>query len=125
MFRIQLIAIFTTLIFFFFILELIRRGILKEKYAILWLGSCLVLLFLSFWRGFLHILARWVGVIYPPSLLFMLAFFFLLLIVLHFSVVISRLAEKNKRLAQEMGLLKMKVEGLEREEQSVDKTRNA
>jgi hypothetical protein len=35
-----------------------------------------------------------------------MAFIFLLLIVLHFSVVISSLSEKNKKLAQEIALLK-------------------
>ena len=88
------------------IVDLIRRGMLKEQYALLWLVSAIVLLVLSMLRGLLDAIALAVGVAYPPALLFLVAFLFLLLIVLHFSVIISSLSEKNKRLAQELAILK-------------------
>jgi hypothetical protein len=92
------------------VLELIRRGRLKERYAILWLLAGGVLLLLSSSRGLLDSIARLFGIYYPPSLLFLLAFFFLLLITLHFSVVLSGLSEKNKKLAQELALLRQEME---------------
>jgi len=58
------------------------------------------------WRGLLDTIALTVGVAYPPALLFFVAFLFLLLIVLHFSVIISSLSEKNKKLSQEIAILK-------------------
>jgi hypothetical protein len=107
---IQVIAIVFSVSIFIGIVDLIRRGRLKEQYAILWLVSAAILLVLSSWRGLLHKLSRFVGVEYPPALLFLLAFLFLLVIVLHYSVVISKLSEKNKRLAQEIALLKTMLE---------------
>ena len=101
------------------VFELIRRGRLKERYALLWLFSGVTLLLLSLYRGLLEFLARLVGIYYPPSLLFLIAFIFLLLITLHFSSVISGLAEKNKKLAQEVGLLRQamdELKGSEKEE---------
>ena len=92
------------------VLELIRRGRLKERYAILWLLAGGVLLLLSSSRDLLEAIASLLGVFYPPSLLFLLAFFFLLLITLHFSVVLSGLSEKNKKLAQELALLRQELE---------------
>ena len=94
------------------VLELIRRGRLKERYALLWLASGVVLLILSLSRGLLEFLSRQVGIFYPPSLLFLVAFVFLLLITLHFSAVISGLSEKNKRLAQEVALLRQALDEL-------------
>jgi hypothetical protein len=91
------------------VIELIRRGRLKEKYALLWLLSGTMLLILSASRELLEYLSRMVGIFYPPSLLFLLAFLFLLLITLHFSVVISGLSEKNKKLAQELALLRQEM----------------
>ncbi len=91
------------------VVELIRRGRLKERYSLLWLLAGGVLLFLSSSRGVLEFISRKVGIFYPPSFLFLLAFFFLLLITLHFSVVISGLSEKNKKLAQEIGLLRQEL----------------
>ena len=92
------------------VVELIRRGRLKERYALLWLLAGAVLLFLSSSRGVLDAIARLLGILYPPSFLFLLAFFFLLLITLHFSVVLSSLSEKNKKLAQELALLRQELQ---------------
>lgn len=104
------------------VVELIRRGRLKEKYSLLWLFAGAVLLFLSISRDLLNSLSRMLGVFYPPSLLFLLAFLFLLLITLHFSVVVSGLHEKNKQLAQEVALLRQEIEeGRGRSENKYDK----
>lgn len=91
------------------VIELVRRGRLKERYSLLWLFAGAILLVLSSSRALLQFFSHLVGIYYPPSFLFLLAFLFLLLITLHFSVVISGLSEKNKRLAQEIALLKQEL----------------
>jgi len=106
---VKALAIMASASLLVFVLELIRRGKLKERYALLWLFSGCILLLLSSSRGLLEYLARLVGIFYPPSLLFLIAFLFLLLITLHFSSVLSALAEKNKRLAQEIALLHQEI----------------
>jgi hypothetical protein len=94
----------------FLVVELIRRGRLKERYSLLWLFAGAVLLVLSSSRTLLEFTSRLLGIYYAPSLLFLLAFLFLLLITLHFTVVISGLSEKNKRLAQELALLRQEMQ---------------
>ncbi len=94
---------------FVLVLELIRRGRLKERYSLLWLFASGILLVLSSSRHMLEFLSLMVGIYYAPSFLFLLAFLFLLLITLHFSVVISGLSEKNKKLAQELALLRQEM----------------
>jgi len=94
------------------VVELIRRGRLKERYSLLWLFAGGVLLVLSSSRNILEYISNRVGIYYPPSFLFLLAFLFLLLITLHFSVTISGLSEKNKRLAQELALLRQEMQEL-------------
>ncbi len=88
------------------VIDLIRRGRLKERYSLLWLLSGGVLLVLSSSRTLLESISHGLGIFYPPSFLFLVAFLFLLLITLHFSVVISGLHDKNKQLAQELALLR-------------------
>ena len=56
-----------------------------------------------------------VGIVYAPSALFAVAFGFILALLLHFSLVISRLADQNKVLAQRMGMLQERVAALEAE----------
>ena len=109
---VKILAIAGSATLLFLVFELIRRRRLKERYALLWLFSGTVLLILSLSRSLLEYIARQVGIFYPPSLLFLIAFLFLLLITLHFSAVISGLSEKNKRLAQEIALLRQALEEL-------------
>ena len=106
----KIIAIVVCGIGLMIIVELIRRGRLKEKYSLLWLFAGIILLIFSLSRGLLEYVSSLLGIYYPPSLLFLLAFMFLLLITLHFSVVISGLSDKNKKLAQELALLQQQMQ---------------
>jgi len=105
----KILAIVVCAAVLFLVVELIRRGRLKEKYSLLWLFAGFILLILSVSRDLLEYLSRAIGIFYPPSFLFLIAFLFLLLITLHFSVVISSLTEKNKRMAQEIALLRQEL----------------
>lgn len=102
----QIISIIGSLALLVFVINSIRRGILKEKYSILWLAASSIIIALSVKKGLLDSLAGALGVAYPPSLLFLVAFIFVLLILLHFSIVISILHEKNKIITQEITILK-------------------
>jgi hypothetical protein len=110
--RIQIVAIIATAVGFAVVFELVRRRRLLERYALLWLLSAAVMLGLSIWRGALEEAASLIGVAYPPSALFVIAFGFVLLMLLHYSLVISRIVDENKRLAQRLGLLQQKVDAL-------------
>ncbi len=112
---VKILAIFGSASVFVTVIELIRRGRLKERYSLLWLCASALLLTLSLSRSVLEYLSHALGIFYPPSLLFLFAFLFLLLITLHFSVVLSGLAEKNKKLAQELALLQQEVRALLRD----------
>jgi hypothetical protein len=106
----KILAITGSGILLILVIELIRRGRLKERYSLLWLLAGLVLLLLSSSRNALEYVSRLVGIFYPPSLLFLIAFLFLLLITMHFSVVISGLTEKSKKMAQELALLRQELQ---------------
>ena len=92
------------------ILELVRRKRLMERYALLWLFSTLLLLVLSVWSGLLNSLASALGVSYPPSALFAVAFGVVLVLLVHFSLAVSRLSDQNKVLAQRVGLLQQRLD---------------
>lgn len=92
------------------VLELIRRRRLRERYALLWLLTGLVLLALSVWRSGLNTIAGWAGVNgYPPAVLFAVGMLFVILVLLHYSTVVSRLADQNTVLAQRLALLEAEL----------------
>jgi hypothetical protein len=103
--RIQLVAIAGSGLLLFVILELVRSRRLLERYALLWLFSAIVLLVLALWRGLLEDIARVIGVAYAPNALFFIAFAFVLVLLLHFSLAVSRLTDQTKVLAQRLALL--------------------
>lgn len=95
------------------VLELVRRNLLRERYALLWLGTSLVGLVVGLFPDLIVRFSNWMRFQYLTALFF-LTFMFVLALVLAFSVVLSRQSERNRRLAQEVALLHHRVKRLER-----------
>ena len=108
--RIQYIAIFCSFALLVLIFELTRRKKIREQYSILWLFFSVIFVVLSIWRRGLDFFADLVGIYYAPSALFLLLVLAIFLILIQFSVVISKLSEENKKLSQTIGLMKLDME---------------
>jgi hypothetical protein len=104
------LAIAVTLGLLLLVFELVRRKRLSERYAILWLIAATTLFILALWKGLLTSLSHDVGIDYPPSALFAVAIGLILMILLHFSLAVSRLSDQNKILAQRLGLLQHRLD---------------
>jgi hypothetical protein len=109
-FRVSIAAAIAAAILLLVVFELIRSRRLQERYALLWLLTGVVIFILAVWRSLLGSVSDLVGIAYPPSALFILAAFFILMVLLHYSTVISRLSEQNTTLAQRLALLEHKLE---------------
>jgi hypothetical protein len=108
--RLQLLAIGASGVLLLVLLELVRRRRLLERYALLWLFSAAVLLGLSIWSSLLNWMAKDLfGIQYPPNALFAVAFGFVLVLLLHFSLAVSRLTDQSKVLAQRLALLEERL----------------
>lgn len=111
--RISIVASVASIVLILVVLELIRGRRLKERYALLWLATGVVLLVLSAWRGALDTIAGWFGVSgYPPAILFAAATLFVIVVLLHYSTVLSQLDDQNTVLAQRLALLERRLEEL-------------
>jgi hypothetical protein len=118
--RIQVVIILVAAALLVGVIELVRRRRLLERYALLWLLSSAVLLGLAIWRGALDKIAEQLGVAYPPNALFIVAFGFVLWLLLHFSVAVSRLSDQSKILAQRLALLEERLRRHEAGEAQLD-----
>ena len=107
--RTMLVGVLGSVAALLFILELVRERRLREEYSLLWLATAGVLLILSLSRPLLDILASAIGIFYPPSALFAVALLFVLAILMHFSMVITRLTQENKEIAQQVALLRYEL----------------
>ena len=108
--KVSIAAAIASVLLLAVVFELIRSRRLRERYALLWLLTGLVLLALSLWRGGLNTIAGWFGVTgYPPAVLFAVGSLFVILVLLHYSTVISRLSDQNTILAQRLALLEERL----------------
>jgi hypothetical protein len=103
--RVQVVAILASTVLLLVILELVRRRRLLERYALLWLFSSLVLLGLAVWNDALSTISHAIGIATPSNALFLIAFGFVLVLLLHFSLAVSRLSDQTKVLAQKLAIL--------------------
>ncbi len=106
--KIQLIIIFINSLLLFYIARLIIKGKLREEYAIAWVSCTLILMFFTFWRNGLEILAHTFGIFEAPNLVFTAFIFIILIYLLHLSIVNTKLQKDITKLTQEIALMKEK-----------------
>jgi hypothetical protein len=104
--KVQVISLALSIVLFWVVLRLIHRRYLREQYSLLWLLFGVVMFGLSLNTKWLKQLAAIVGIYYAPSLLFLVGIILCLLLILHLTVVVSKLTERVVRLTQELSLLR-------------------
>jgi hypothetical protein len=109
----NLLAGLTAVVTFVFVFYLLRRGVLREKYAVLWLFFSGAALFLAIFPGVLERVSAAIGVAQPVNLLFFTTVVLLVLVSVQLSFELSRHELRIRRLAEEVALLRMQIEELE------------
>lgn len=109
-----ILAILTSLITLVFIIDLLRRGVLKEKYAVLWLGVAGTALILAIFPGLLKWITTTLGVEIPANLLFFATIVVLVLVSVQLSYELSRHEAQIRRLAEEVALQEEELRQLRR-----------
>jgi len=85
--------------------QLIRKKKLKEQYSLLWFLTVVVIFVFAVWESLLTRISELIGIQIPSNALFLMALMFLFAIVLHFSLIASRLTDQSKMLAQKLALM--------------------
>lgn len=103
--RLEIVAVIASALLLVYIVDSVRRRRLREEYSVLWLLTAGVLLLLSMVRPALGLISGLLGILTPVNALFAVGFGFTVVILLHFSAVISRISRENRDLAQRHALL--------------------
>jgi hypothetical protein len=112
--RVEIIMIAGPVALLVLVLEMVRRRRLREDYALVWLATAVALIVLALGRDSILVpLADMMGIYYHPMALFVIGMGFMLLILLQFSMVITKLAQESKEAAQHIALLGQRVNELE------------
>jgi hypothetical protein len=118
--RAQIVSIAFALLLLVAVFELVRRRFLRERYALVWMSAAIALLVLAVWKGLLDSVSRAVGIYSPSNAFLVIAFAFLLLLLLHFSAVVSRMADQNRTLAQRLALLEQRLRRTDGRDPGID-----
>lgn len=100
----------------FFVIELLRRGILRERFAVLWLLIAAGLLAIAVIPSLLTWGAALIGIEVPSNLLFVAGGLVLLIVSVQLSWEASVADARVRRLAEEIALLRLEIERLQRQE---------
>lgn len=111
--RARIFVALLSLAILIFVINLVRRKNLTENYAILWVITCIVLSAVPLFINYLDRVAYAIGIEYPPAFLYLIAIIFIFVLILHFSIIVSKLSGQNKNLVQELGILEKKIQELE------------
>ena len=108
----QVLGVIASIITFVFVFWLLRRGVLREKYAVLWLLFSGAALFFSLFPGALTWISDGIGVETPANLLFFVTIVLLILVAVQLSYELSRHEARIRRLAEEVALLDRELRDL-------------
>ncbi len=108
----QLLGAGAAVVTFAFVFSLLRRGVLREKYAVLWLLFSGSALFFAIFPGALVWLSGVLGVAEPVNLLFFVTVVLLILVSVQLSYELSRHEARIRRLAEEVALLDLQIRDL-------------
>ena len=98
---------------FVFVFALLRRGVLQEKYAVLWLLISGAVLVLAVIPGALLWVSDLIGVETPANLLFFVTVVVLVLVSVQLSYELSRHELRIRRVAEEVALLQRQIDDLQ------------
>lgn len=105
----QILGVIASVVTFVFVFSLLRRGVLREKYAVLWLLFSGAALFFSLFPDLLERISALLGVAAPVNLLFFVTVVLLILVAVQLSFELSRHEARIRRLAEEVALLEHEV----------------
>lgn len=110
----QVIGIIAAVLTLLVVIEMVRRGRLKERHALWWLVAGILALIIGIFPGILDGVADTVGVEVPINLVFFVSIAVLFLVCIQSSSELTSLEEKTRILAEETALLRQRIEELEK-----------
>jgi hypothetical protein len=96
------------------VFELLRRRMLREKYAVFWVFLAVLIAVVAVFPGLLAAAARLTGVQVPANLLFFVASLVLLAVNVQLSTEICRLEDRTRALAEELAMVRLRQDQAER-----------
>lgn len=114
----QIFSLFVVVLYFIIIFVLLKKKRFELRYSLLWLLAGLVMLLLVIFPNLLMKATALLGIEVASNGLFAACIFFIVVILISLTTVISGFANKIKGLTQQIALLEERIRKLEDERES-------
>lgn len=112
----QLSMILAIIFYFICLFSLLRKNKVTLKYILLWLFTGVVMLIISIFPAILEVPLHILGIVEFTNGVFALILFFLILIIMFLTMVVSDLSEKQRTMVQKMAIYEKRMRQLEERE---------
>lgn len=113
--KVRVIVFLVSLAWLCFVLRMVKRRRIWERYAIFWVYCGFAVLCMPIFVDIFDALLNRIGVEHPPSFFFLIAIFGILVILLQCTVEITTLVRRSRDTVQELAILEERVRRLEKE----------
>ncbi len=114
--QLQITLIIASLIFFIIVFNASIKKKLSIRYSVLWFALSLFFIILSIWPNSIMLINNIIKIREPIHTVFLIIFSFILLLVFTYNYTISKLVSENRMLIQELGIVKKRLNDLEKGE---------
>lgn len=112
------------IIFDIIIVNLLVKKKISEKSSIVWFTLSILIFILSAFPGLLDAAAGFVGIDYPPTLLFLLSILMLFFMALSHYIQLSAINSRLKEVAQQVAIINFRLKAVEEKLDISDKNYN-
>lgn len=106
--RLQIGLISVCLVFLVIVISMLRRDKLNLKYSLVWIFTCSIMLLISIFPKIAFAVSSLIGIVAPVNAVFLFAIIFILIILFTFTVIITRISARVRKLTQDIALLEEK-----------------
>lgn len=110
--KIQISVAIIVILGFWIVNHMVRKRSLELRYSLIWTIIGALTLIIDLFPGLLGVLCRVTGIALPSNMLFVFGLFFSIVIVFYLTVNISRMSNKERKMSQEIALLRKDMEDL-------------
>lgn len=121
----RIVLIIAVIIYFAIVLIFLKNKTLELRYTLLWLVAGVVLAILVAWPQLLSRCVALIGIQSNMNGLFVMAFAFVIMIMMSLTSIVSKQANKIKILVQEMAIMDRKIRELEKDKELLESERES
>lgn len=101
----EIVVLGSAIVLFIFVLNLVRLRRLREEYSWLWLAAAVFYLVMAIWPELIVRLSSFIGITNAITAFIFFGLFFIILILINYSVKLSKLTTQMKDIAQLIALI--------------------